>query len=112
MSIAQTMRSTSGTNHAYVRRRVRSTGEIAHGGSLINRRYASVITSRGCPAECFFCSAHGSMGYKFRYRSVENVLAEIDELVKTYQIGEILFEDDNLTMHRERHELRLTHSAS
>jgi len=75
---------------------------IAHGGSLINRRYASVITSRGCPAECFFCSAHGSMGYKFRYRSVENVLAEIDELVKTYQIGEILFEDDNLTMHRER----------
>ena len=34
MSIAQTMRSTSGTNHAYVRRRVRSTGEIAHGGSL------------------------------------------------------------------------------
>lgn len=75
---------------------------IAHGGNLINRRYASVITSRGCPAECFFCSAHGSMGYKFRYRSVENVLAEIDELVKTYQIGEILFEDDNLTMHRER----------
>ena len=75
---------------------------IAHGGSLINRRYASVITSRGCPAECFFCSAHGSMGYKFRYRSVENVLAEIDDLVKTYRIGEILFEDDNLTMHRER----------
>lgn len=75
---------------------------IAHGGSLINRRYASVITSRGCPAECFFCSAHGSMGYKFRYRSVENVMAEIDELVKTYRIGEILFEDDNLTMHRER----------
>lgn len=75
---------------------------IAHGGNLINRRYASLITSRGCPAECFFCSAHGSMGYKFRYRSVENVMAEIDHLVKTYQIGEILFEDDNLTMHRER----------
>jgi len=75
---------------------------IAHGGNLINRRYASMITSRGCPAECFFCSAHGSMGYKFRYRSVENVMAEIDQLVKTYRIGEILFEDDNLTMHRER----------
>jgi len=75
---------------------------IAHGGNLIDRRYASVITSRGCPAECFFCSAHGSMGYKFRYRSVENVLAEIDHLVSKYQIGEILFEDDNLTMHRER----------
>lgn len=75
---------------------------IAHGGNLINRRYASLITSRGCPAECFFCSAHGSMGYKFRYRSVENVMAEVDHLVKTYQIGEILFEDDNLTMHRDR----------
>ena len=75
---------------------------IAHGGSLINRRYASLITSRGCPAECFFCSAHGSMGYKFRHRSVENVMAEIDHLVQRYNIGEILFEDDNLTMHRDR----------
>lgn len=73
---------------------------VAHGGVV--GRYVSIITSRGCPAECTFCSAHGSMGYKFRQRSVENVLAEIDHLVEQYGIEEILFEDDNLTLNKKR----------
>jgi len=65
-------------------------------------RYMSVITSRGCPAECTFCSAHESMGYDFRQRSVENVLAELDHVAKEYGVNEILFEDDNLTLNPKR----------
>lgn len=74
------------------------------GGRWIRRgaRVASVITSRGCPCRCTFCSAFRLVGRKYRRRSAENVLAEIDELVKQYGVTHIAFEDDNLTADRQR----------
>ncbi|HPM43487.1 MAG TPA: cobalamin-dependent protein, partial [Candidatus Omnitrophota bacterium] len=70
----------------------------------INRRspYASIVTSRGCPFGCTFCSTHIVWGRLYRARSAENVLKEIRHLVKEYGIRELLFEDDNLTLNRER----------
>ncbi|MCK4268651.1 MAG: cobalamin-dependent protein [Actinomycetia bacterium] len=62
----------------------------------------SLIMSRGCPARCIFCSIHGIWGRKFRARSPENVVDEIEFLVKTYGIKELQFEDDNLTFDKER----------
>ncbi len=74
------------------------------GGRWIRQglKVASVITSRGCPYRCTFCSAFRVAGRKYRRRSAENVLAEIDELVKNYQVEVIAFEDDNLTADRKR----------
>ncbi len=66
------------------------------------RRWANVITSRGCPFNCIFCSVNLSMGRKWRPRSPENVVDEIEKLVKDYKIEELDFEDDNLTLNRER----------
>lgn len=37
-----------------------------------------LITSRGCPYQCIFCSARLGMGVKFRGRSPENVVGEIE----------------------------------
>lgn len=62
----------------------------------------SIITSRGCPFDCTFCSIHRITGYKWRMRSAENVLAEIRELVEKYGIEHIEFEDDNLTLNKQR----------
>ena len=59
--------------------------------------YANIIATRGCPHHCVFCSIHAVMGKKIRRRSIENVLEEIDILVKQYKIKELYFEDDNLT---------------
>lgn len=61
-----------------------------------------VITSRGCPANCIFCTIHSIWGYKYRARSVENIIAELKDLKETYGVREVQFEDDNLTFDKER----------
>lgn len=65
-------------------------------------RAASIITSRGCPYRCSFCSMHLCHGQGWRSRSAENVFEEIEELVKKYRVEEIFFMDDNLTFDKER----------
>jgi radical SAM superfamily enzyme YgiQ (UPF0313 family) len=48
---------------------------------LVGGPYTFVVPSRGCPAACRFCIKHVSYGRSVRYRSPENVLAEIEQLV-------------------------------
>jgi len=72
-----------------------------HGISAL-RRWFPMITSRGCPYDCIFCSIHSTMGYKWRPRSVENVMDELGILVHKYGIKDILFEDDNISFSAER----------
>lgn len=55
--------------------------------------WAVLTTSRGCPYDCYYCNKL-IFGRKIRYRSPENVLEEIDFLVKKYGIKEISFSDD------------------
>jgi len=65
-------------------------------------RAASIITSRGCPFNCSFCSIHLICGKKWRGRSAMNVLEEISALIKEFDVEHIEFEDDNLTFDRDR----------
>jgi len=64
----------------------------------------SVITSRGCPYQCVFCSIHNISGSKWRGRSPMNVLGEIEMLIKEYGARHFLFEDDNMTVDMKRAE--------
>jgi radical SAM superfamily enzyme YgiQ (UPF0313 family) len=66
------------------------------------KRSTTMITSRGCPFNCNFCSSHLAMGYRYRLRSAENVLAEIDEITNKYGIDHIVFEDDTMTLKHDR----------
>ncbi|MFC1548374.1 B12-binding domain-containing radical SAM protein [Candidatus Omnitrophota bacterium] len=66
------------------------------------KRALSVITSRGCPFDCNFCSVHPVCGYKWRARTPENVIDEIREGIEKYGINHVEFEDDNLTFDIER----------
>ncbi len=66
------------------------------------KRVEQVMTTRGCPGECSFCSSVELWGRKFRMRSVDSVVQEIDELVQKYGIEEIQFSDDNLTANKKR----------
>jgi len=65
-------------------------------------RTASLFTSRGCPFSCEFCSIHPVYGRLWRARSPENVLAEIEYLIKNHSINSIEFEDDNFTLECSR----------
>ncbi len=61
----------------------------------------NITTSRGCPYRCTFCTSSRHWG-RFATRSPEDVLDEIDYLIKTYGIKELKFEDDNLTFDTDR----------
>lgn len=73
-----------------------------HGGDAKRTPFLPMITSRGCPFGCIFCSIHNIWGKNFRKRSPENVLSEIEYFKAKLGIKEILFEDDNLTLEKER----------
>jgi len=61
-----------------------------------------LITSRGCPFSCTFCSAKNISGKKFRARTPENILEEIKQLKQKFNIKEFQFWDDNFTLDKER----------
>jgi radical SAM superfamily enzyme YgiQ (UPF0313 family) len=61
----------------------------------------SIITSRGCPYQCSFCSK-AVFGNGVRFRSPENVISEIQLLVRKYKTGELIFWDDNFNIDSNR----------
>ncbi|MCW4047746.1 MAG: B12-binding domain-containing radical SAM protein [Candidatus Bathyarchaeota archaeon] len=67
-------------------------------------RAISMITSRGCPFNCNFCSVHLHMGKMFRAHSPEYVIGHIEYVIGKYRVKTIFFEDDNLTLDRKRFE--------
>ena len=72
-------------------------------GVIFKRKpFANLITSRGCPYRCTFCSSTNFWGNKYRTRSPGNVLDEMEELVKKYGFREFKFFDDNLTANSKR----------
>lgn len=62
----------------------------------------SVMFSRGCPFECTFCAQNDMYGRTVRYRSAENLLEELDELISTTPFRHFVFNDDTFTADRER----------
>lgn len=63
---------------------------------------ANVVTSRGCPFRCPFCSVHSIWKHSWRGFSPKRVGDELELLVKDYGIREVAFQDDNLTVDRKR----------
>jgi anaerobic magnesium-protoporphyrin IX monomethyl ester cyclase len=59
----------------------------------------SLITARGCPYTCTWCS-HAVFGYTHRRRSVENVADEVEQIVAEYRPDMLWYADDVFTIHR------------
>jgi anaerobic magnesium-protoporphyrin IX monomethyl ester cyclase len=66
------------------------------------RRAAMILTSRGCPHGCAYCSGRLVTGTAFRPRSAEAVVAEMADCRDRYGIEAFDFEDDNFTFDRDR----------
>uniref|UniRef100_A0A7C4WDV8 Radical SAM protein n=1 Tax=Geoglobus ahangari TaxID=113653 RepID=A0A7C4WDV8_9EURY len=61
-----------------------------------------VMTSRGCPFGCRYCSSSLFMGRKFRARSPKNVVDEIEWLINDFGAKHIAFADDTFTLSKRR----------
>lgn len=70
--------------------------------SLSKKPFLPMIASRGCTYSCsHYCPYPVISGKKWRRRSVENVIDEIQYLIKNYQIKNILFRDPIFTLDRK-----------
>jgi anaerobic magnesium-protoporphyrin IX monomethyl ester cyclase len=72
--------------------------------SIIPEKSLSIITSRGCPYNCVFCSIKLHMGNKYRFHSVDYVINHVKYCIQKYQIKRFHFEDDNISFDRQRFE--------
>lgn len=62
----------------------------------------TMITTRGCPMQCSFCSSAAMHGKKIRERSIENIVDEIEYLKTNYDIDTIAFMDDTFTLKKRK----------
>lgn len=67
------------------------------------RTRVCMLSSRGCPHNCSFCCLHLISKRRYRIRSYQSVVAEIEHIASKFpQIKEIEFSDDTLTLNQER----------
>jgi anaerobic magnesium-protoporphyrin IX monomethyl ester cyclase len=68
----------------------------------------NLVSSRGCPFPCAYCQNKFLMnlyrggGPFVRYRSLENVFAEIDEVIRKYRPSRLSFSDESFTLNAAR----------
>lgn len=81
---------------AYLKGANEQNAEYATTGTM------SIMASRGCPRNCIYCD-HTIKGFRPRYRSVENAIAEINAARRRYgnRIGSFYFWDDILIWDRQ-----------
>jgi len=66
------------------------------------RKAQNIMTSRGCPFDCYFCATPTNWGRHVRGHSPERVLAEIEHLIDVYGAEFIWFYDDTLNYNPRR----------
>lgn len=61
---------------------------------------STILTSRGCPFNCIFC--FHALGYRFRPRSAQNVVDEMEWQINNFGVREFCLGDDNISLDMDR----------
>ena len=61
----------------------------------------TILSSRGCPGKCIFCAAGALSGGRYRFRSAESILEEV-EYLKSLGFDRVSFIDDTMTANLSR----------
>ncbi|GAI17028.1 unnamed protein product, partial [marine sediment metagenome] len=69
---------------------------------LFGRRILPIITSRGCPSQCSFCTSAQMFGKGFRARSPKNIVDELEWLRDEHGADAFTFYDDTFTLNKKR----------
>ena len=70
---------------------------LFHNADTERKRVLNVMASRGCPERCTYCTTPVTWGRKVRWRSPQEIVAEIKDAIENHGIQEVQFEDDTLT---------------
>lgn len=62
----------------------------------------NMVSSRGCPYNCSYCSSRLMFGRRVRFRSPKNVVDEMEHLLKKYRLRGIALSDDTFTCNEKR----------
>ncbi len=73
-----------------------------YGGPIEGRPTTSMMTSRGCPFTCNFCSSSQLFGHRWRTRSVESIFEEMELLHRKYRFSGLCILDDTFTLNVDR----------
>lgn len=71
-------------------------------GHLDRYNFGFILTARGCPYDCIFCSQRLISGRRYRYTSCQKVIDMLDLLINKYNQRSIVFLDDNFLVNKER----------
>ncbi len=71
-------------------------------GLIKNSKEICIISSRGCPSQCIYCSSPIIWDNKIKFRSVENIFQEIQNYSSIHTFDSIHFLDDNFTLNKRR----------
>ena len=63
--------------------------------------FGMIISSRGCPYNCIFCSSKLVWTRKTRFRSPQNVVGEIKQTKESFKTDTFKFLDDTLTLDKD-----------
>jgi anaerobic magnesium-protoporphyrin IX monomethyl ester cyclase len=69
---------------------------------LFGRRMLPIMTSRGCPSQCSFCTTARMFGKAFRARSPKNIVDELEWLRDGHGADAFSFYDDTFTLDKKR----------
>jgi anaerobic magnesium-protoporphyrin IX monomethyl ester cyclase len=69
---------------------------------LYGKLFLPVITSRGCPFQCAFCTTSRILGKEYRARSPKNIVDELEHIKNVYHADSFTFYDDTLTLDKGR----------
>ncbi len=68
----------------------------------VRGRHLFLISSRGCPYGCRFCTTPGICGRRWRQRSAANVVNEMEKWMRRYGVSDFHFQDENFAVSKKR----------
>ena len=75
---------------------------LGHGPVNGDRPHVFMISSRGCPYGCRFCTTPGISKRKWRPRSAENIVDEFEYWAKNHKVTDFHFQDENFAVDKKR----------
>ena len=81
---------------------IRNYWKLGYAHVPYKKRYLPLLTSRGCPYQCEFCIIPFTNRRRWRARNAQDIVDEINALIKRYDVREFHIEDLNPTLDRKR----------